>query len=220
MPVLTGLAPDLRQLGYQVVSVDRGRFASLPAGALAPLGLVVGAELPQQALDQLRALADVEAAVRAALQAVARRALAQRDLRRRLLQRQHPPAAVDAALERVATLGLLDDARFAAEFAAAQARRGRGPVRILGDLVAQGVERRTAELAVRRALVDEEWDAQRVARAVAARRAVQLTGLPVPDRRRRLAAFLRRRGFDGAVVRSVVDELSVTPSDAATVAPE
>src|SRR6059036_2584009 len=96
-------------------------------------------------LDRLRELADVEGAQRAALRALARRAHARGDLRRRLVKRQHPPAAVDAALERLAARGLLDDGRFAEQYAALRATRGKGPARLLRDLLTQGVERRAAE---------------------------------------------------------------------------
>jgi regulatory protein len=213
VPAVTALVPDPRQPGYQLVSVDRGRFASLPAEALEPLGLVVGAELAPETFERLRALADVEAATRAALRALARRAHARRDLARRLVQRQHPPAAVEAALGRLAAAGLVDDARFAEGFAASRARRGRGPQRILRDLWSQGVERKAAEAALARALADEAWDGERALREAAERRAVQLGPVPVRDRRRRLAAFLRRRGFDGADVRRVVDEVCAAPAD-------
>ncbi|HKX03473.1 MAG TPA: hypothetical protein VJX71_13300, partial [Methylomirabilota bacterium] len=79
MPTLTGLAPDPRQPGYRLVEVDRGRFASLPLEAVEPLALQVGAELALPVLERLRELADVEAAERAALRALARRAHARLD---------------------------------------------------------------------------------------------------------------------------------------------
>ena len=207
MPTLTGLAPDPRQPGYRLVEVDRGRFASLPLEAVEPLGLQVGAELGPAALDRLRELADVEAAERAALRALARRAHARLDLRRRLVKRQHPPAAVEAALDRLALHGLLDDRRFAEQYAALRATRGKGPARLLRDLQAQGVERRTAEHAVRRALEEEGIDPGLEARAVAAKRARQLAGLPVAVRKRRLLAFLVRRGYGGPQLRGLVEEL-------------
>lgn len=207
MPTLTGLAPDPRQPGYRLVEVDRGRFASLPLEAVEPLGLQVGAELGPAALDRLRELADVEAAERAALRALARRAHARLDLRRRLVKRQHPPAAVEAALDRLALHGLLDDRRFAEQYAALRATRGKGPARLLRDLQAQGVERRTAEQAVRRALEEEGIDPGVEARAVAAKRARQLAGLPVAVRKRRLLAFLVRRGYGGPQLRALVEEL-------------
>ena len=207
MPTLTALAPDPRQPGYRLVEVDRGRFASLPVAALELLRLEVGAELAPAVLDRLRELADIEAAERAALRALARRAHARLDLQRRLVKKQHPPAAVDAALERLASRGLLDDRRFAEQYAALRATRGKGPARLLRDLQAQGVERRMAEHAVRRALDEEGIDPGVEARAVAAKRARQLAGLPVAVRKRRLLAFLVRRGYGGPQLRELVDEL-------------
>ncbi len=207
MPTLTALAPDPRQPGYRLVEVDRGRFASLPVAALEPLRLEVGAALAPAVLDRLRELADIEAAERAALRALARRAHARLDLQRRLVKKQHPPAAVDAALERLASRGLLDDRRFAEQYAALRATRGKGPARLLGDLMAQGVERRTAEQAVRRALEEEGIDPGVEARAVATKRARQLAGLPVPVRKRRLLAFLVRRGYAGVPLKDLVEEL-------------
>ena len=205
--ILTGLAPDPRRPEYRLVEVDRGRFASLPADALAGLDLVIGREINPLALERLQELADIEAAHRAGLRALARRAHARHDLRRRLLQKQHPPHAVDEALTRLEAAGLLDDTRFAFDYAAAKARRGRGPARLIGDLLAQGVERRVAENAVRTSLAAEGVDPAEAVRALAEKRAAQLVGLPQPVRKRRLVAFLMRRGFSGAEVREVVEGL-------------
>ena len=207
MPTLTALAPDPRQPGYRLVEVDRGRFASLPVAALERLSLQLGADLAPAVLDRLRELADVEAAERAALRALARRAHARADLRRRLVKRQHPPVAVDVALERLSARGLLDDGRFAEQYAALRATRGKGPARLLRDLLAQGVERRMAEQAVQRALDEEGIDPRLEARAVAMKRARQLGGLPPAVRKRRLLAFLLRRGYNGPPVRELVEEL-------------
>ncbi|MGH7538121.1 MAG: regulatory protein RecX [Gemmatimonadales bacterium] len=213
MAVLTGFAPDPRRPGYRLLEVDRGRFASLPAAAVDTLGLGVGAELTAAMLDRLQLLADVEAAYRAALRAQARRPHAVQDLRRRLVQKQHPPAAVDVALERMAAQGLLDDRRFAEHFAATRAGRGRGPARLVKDLLQRGVDRRVAEAAVRSAIAEEGLDPDSTMRAVAERRARQLGDLPPGAKRRRLMAFLSRRGYYGPVVRSVVlDLIGGTPA--------
>ena len=206
--ILTGLAPDPRRPDYRLVDVDRGRLASLPAASLAGLDLVVGSEIPPLVFERLQELADLEAAHRAALRALARRAHARFDLRRRLLQKQHPPAAVDAALDRLSAAGLLNDAQFARDYAAAKARRGRGPARLMHDLQSQGVDRRVAEEAVRTSLASEGVDPARAVRALAEKRAKQLAGLPPVVRKRRLVAFLVRRGFNGGEVREVVESLN------------
>jgi regulatory protein len=205
--ILTGLAPDPRRPDYRLVEVDRGRFASLPAGALVGLNLAIGREIGPLVMERLQELADLEAAHRAALRAVARRAHARFDLRRRLLQKQHPAAAVDGALDRLSAAGLLDDVRFALDYAAAKARRGRGPARLVRDLQLQGVDRRIAEDAVRTSLAAEGVDPAEAVRALAEKRARQLAGLPAVVRKRRLVAFLVRRGFGGSEIRSVVEGL-------------
>lgn len=207
MAVLTGLAPDPRRPGYRHLEVDRGRFASLPESSLASLGLTVGSPLSPGTLARLHALADVEAAYRAAVRALTRRPHARADLARRLLQKQHPPQAVDAALDRLSGQGALDDRRFAEHFVAVQGARGRGPVRLLRDLGRQGVDREAAERAVRRAAVEEGLGGVDAIRAVARRRARQLEGLPAAVARRRLLAYLARRGYRGAPVREVVEAL-------------
>jgi len=176
--LLTGLAPDPRRPDYRLVEVDRGRFASLPAESLAGLELILGGEISQAVFARLQELADLEGAHRAGLRALARRAHARYDLRRRLLQKQHPPGAVDGALARLATQGLLDDASFARDYAGAKAARGRGPARLVRDLLSQGVERRVAEEAVRTALADDDVDPDAAVRGVAEKRAKQLAGLP------------------------------------------
>lgn len=205
--ILTGLAPDPRRPDYRLVEVDRGRFASLAAEDLELLDLRIGAPISKAAFARLQELADLEAAHRAALRALARRAHARFDLRRRLLQKQHPPAAVNGALDRLVASGLLDDARFAADYAAAKAYRGRGPARLIRDLLALGIDRRVAEEAVQTSLADEGIDPTRAVRALAEKRARQLATLPAPVRKRRLTAFLVRRGFGGAEVRKVVDSI-------------
>src|SRR6266550_3249124 len=171
------------------------------------LGLTVGVELDAPTLAQLQELADVEAAWRAGGRALAARGRARLDLRRRLIQKQHPPRAVDAALERLTAHGLLDDQRFAREYAARRAAGGRGPARMVADLLAQGVERSVAETAVAQALADEGIDPAVAVRAVAARRAAQLADVPAATRKRRLLAYLARRGHRGPEVYGLVQEL-------------
>ena len=207
MPVLTGLAPDPRQPGYQLVEVDRGRFASLPSAALAALGITRGDAIAPPVWSALELLADVEAAYRAAVRAQTRRPHARADLRRRLLKKQHPGAAVDAALARLAAQELLDDRRFAEHYVATRGQLGRGAMRLLQDLRRQGVEQQVAQEAVTTVLAAEGIDAAAALRRVAERRAGQLGDLPPTAKRRRLLAYLARRGYRGAEVRKVVEEL-------------
>ncbi len=162
---------------------------------------------PPPLFARLQELADVEAAWRAALRALAARGRARGDLRRRLIQKQHPPSAVDAALARLDAQGLLDDRRFAMEYAARHAARGRGPARLVADLQRQGVDRTLADKAVVEALESEGVDPERALRTLAERRASQLGALAVPVRKRRLLAYLARRGYRVGEVKDLVNAL-------------
>ena len=120
------------------------------------------------------------------LTALERRSFARVDLGRRLIRKGHPRPAVDAALERAAGLGLLDDIEFARTYVQTRAARGRGPARLTRDLMAMGVER---------GLIDQ---------ALAAKRVAQLGDLPRQVKRRRVLAYLARRGFAGRDISELV----------------
>jgi len=108
VPVVTGLAPDPRQPGYRLLEVDRGRFASLPAEQLAPLRLEVGTVLERRRWRGCSSWPTPKAPI-APRCANSPSAPTRAPTAPPLAQKQHPPAAVDAALERLATRGLLDD---------------------------------------------------------------------------------------------------------------
>jgi regulatory protein len=188
------------------IEIDEERFGSVPyeiavVESLAP-GLAVSAELR----GRLTTAADQEAAYRTALRSLERRAFARFDLGRRLRRKGHPNHAVESALEHAAALGFLDDAVFARDYVQTRTARGRGPSRLVTDLLAMGVERSLIDRAVA-----AEWgegvDRGQVPRALAEARAARLGGLPAPVKRRRLLAYLARRGFTGHEVSQMVGKL-------------
>jgi regulatory protein len=201
--LVTALLPDVRLAGAVRIEVDGEPFATVAAEVVAAEGIVPGGALPEAARERLGAAADVEAAYRTALRSLERRSFARADLGRRLQRKGHPPEAVAAALERAAALGLLDDAAFAANYVETRGARGRGPARLTRDLLAMGVDRRLID----RALAAQAGGAEAPAAlplALATRRAAQLGDLPRSVKRRRLLAFLARRGFSGREVGELV----------------
>jgi len=203
LPAVTALAPDARLAGAVRVELDGAPFATVSAEVVAGIGLAVGSVLDEPARERLSSAADVEAAYRTALRALERRGFARVDLGRRLQRKGHPREAVAAALERLVALGLLDDAAFAANYVETRGPRGRGPSRLTRDLMAMGVERRLIDRALA-VHVSEEAGSAAIPLALATRRAAQLGDLPRPVKRRRLLAFLARRGFSGSEVGEMV----------------
>lgn len=202
MPVITALEPDPRRPGAVRLLVDGKLFCTLHEGAQAA-GLAPGAAWDEVNARTASRLADEEGAWRALLVALARRGFSIAEIRRRLRQKGHAPEAVEYAVERGRERGLLDDADFARRYVESRSARGRGPGRLRLDLAALGVDRALADAAI-----GERWqepeEALTLAAQLAERRARQLAGLPREVRRRRLVAFLARRGFSGAGVTDLV----------------
>lgn len=179
---------------------------TIPAEVAERERLRPGTEIEGPLFDRLSRAADEEAAFRTALRFVERRPFAGQDLTRRLVLKGHPPEAAEAARARAERLGFVDDARFALHFVETRAARGRGPLRLRRDLAVLGVDRSIVDRTLVEAFGPDGSDAPQ-ADALARRRLVQLKGLPRQAQRRRLLAFLARRGFAGHAVTRMVGEL-------------
>jgi regulatory protein len=204
---ITKIRPHPRVPGYRAVDVDGTRFATVAEATIEELGLAEGLELDEVRRERLEYAADVEAAYRVAIRMLAARPRAVNELLRRLRDRGHNPSAAAEAVGRLEAKGLLDDAEYVRHFVRVRAPKGFGRSRLLTDVVARGVDRRVAERCIDEVVAAEELDPAAQAGALARRRAQQLGGLPLETRRRRLLAYLARRGFRGYDVTAIVDRL-------------
>jgi regulatory protein len=200
---ITALEADSRRATSIRIHVGGHPYCTVPADIVAAERLRVGEEIDDAQHERLSRAADAEAAFRTALRALEARSYARTDLSRRLVRKGHPRVAVDAAMERATALGLLDDGAFARNYVETRSARGRGPARLVRDLMAMGVERRDIDAALAAHWPDGPGEVE-VPLALVTRRAAQLAGLPPAVRRRRLLAFLARRGYHGHGVNAVV----------------
>ena len=205
-PRITALEHDPRRPGTLRLEIDGARFGAVPREVAGAEGLAVGREVDAELLERLGAAADIEAAYRTAIRCLELRSYARSDLGRRLQRKGHPRHAVEVALERAAALGLLDDEVYARNYVQTRSARGRGPLRLTRDLLALGVQRSLIDRAL-----DAEWpegsDRSSVPLALATKRAAQLGTLPRQTRRRRVLAYLARRGFSGREVTEIVERV-------------
>ena len=176
-------------------------------------GIHVGDEITAKDLAQLQEN-DTKWRVRqAALHLLSYRPRAEQELRRRLRSKGFSPALVESCLHVLEEQGLIDDHAFAAAFVRSRIRlRPRGRFRLAQELRQKGVSAEVAEQAIAEAFSNEETSEQDLACAAArgwlSRQGSALieslagTG-PSKEReraRRRLHAFLSRRGFGPDVV--------------------
>lgn len=206
MVTLTGLRPDLHRSGYLVLFVDGERYASLPAAVVRALEIEPDAALSETTKARLDEAAADEAAYRAAQASLACRPRARHDLIRRLVARGHGRAAAGRAADRLEAAGALDDRRYASLFASVRLDKGHGRSRVLRDLLSAGVERSVADRGIDDALADGADPVAEI-RGQLERRAAHMGGLDRIARRRRLLAFLERRGHWGSEARQLVDEV-------------
>jgi regulatory protein len=147
----------------------------------------------------------------AALRALARRSYSVHEMRQYLEARTEHKTAVRGVLARLRQQTLLDDARYARQFARYRAEvRRQGRYRIARELRARGVADRYIEAALQ-----EIFTATDEAAALRARLERRLRGIHGPLDRKRLAALYRsllRAGFSAELIR---DELRRVAREAA-----
>lgn len=127
------------------------------------------------------------------------------EVRRRLLRAGYEPEIADEVVADLETAGLLDDARFSADWVESRSRRkGLGRTRLSAELLRKGVSREQTQEAV--SSVDREAELD-MALALARKR----LGLDDPRDaavRRKVAAYLQRRGYNWEIVEQVFSRMA------------
>jgi regulatory protein len=206
--VISALEPDSRGSGGVRVLMDGGPFATVAARDVAALGLRVGGALDERQAAEVEARAEAFAARTVALRILGYRALPGREIVRRLVRKGHDKAVAEGVVAALGAEGLVDDAEFARHYTRTRAARRRlGPARLEADLRRLGVDERTAAAAVGETLARERIDPARLLREAATRKLREMAGLDRAAQRRRLKAFLLRRGFGSGEIVALLREL-------------
>jgi regulatory protein len=204
MAVISGIVPAVRPPGRFAVLVDGRERAVLSLEAIERLGLVLG-----RAVEGLEdAIALESARLRSydrALNMLALRARSSRELARSLVQKGEERAHVEWAIARLQQQGLLDDAAFARAFTRSKVVGGKqSRRRVEQDLTRKGVPRAVSGEAIEDVFQEEAIDQRAIVEEAARKKLRSLTGLEPAVQRRRLYAFLARRGYDLDDIRTAI----------------
>jgi regulatory protein len=142
------------------------------------------------------------------------RYLAQRDRTRGemaayLASRGYGEEVIAHTLQRLTSLGYIDDRRFVRQWIAWR-RRKSGYHRLRQDLLARGVERQIVDEEMADLSPEDEQE-HAIARELARQRMLRYCGDAPEAAARRLAAYLARRGFAFGIISKVVRELMDGP---------
>lgn len=207
---ITRIAPQ-RDPDRVSIYLDGQFVLGLGAAIAEERGLRVGQILAVEQVAGLREQDELGKAVDKALAFLTARPRSIREVRDRLKEKEIPPATIDAVVARLESWGYVGDegfARYWIENRSANQPRGKRLLR--QELWRKGVERETVDQALDAAELDEEG----AALALARKRINQLRALDEQTQRRRLAAFLQRRGYDWPTVKRALDRL-LSPTDEA-----
>ena len=207
MPRITSLTGS-RRTGRVELEVDGETWGSVPDSIALSCSLHEGQVLDEEELEALGAEIALAEAVNAALSCLAYRPRSRVELQRHLRRKGHAEGPVQAAISRCERLGYIDDGAFALSFVRDRIRfRPSGRRRLLSELRSRGVSAEDADAALDEAFREFGFSEQDLLRQSAARRVRALQSVERSTARRRLTGYLLRRGFAGADVRSIVDEL-------------
>ena len=205
---VTAIAASARHPGRFEILVDGVAVATLSLDAIERLGVRIGASFTDTLANRVAVEAAALHTFDRALAMLAARPRAARDLERMLVRKGEPAEHVAAAVDRLTTLGTLDDAQFARQFIRAKiSGAGLSRRRLQSELWRRGVAREVIDAALADVLVEDEVDENAQIARVAAKKLRTLRSLDAATTRRRLYSFLARRGYESAAIRRVMDAL-------------
>jgi regulatory protein len=214
MSMITQITEHPRKAGRYIIDVDGKQFAVVTADALSATKARVGAVVDDRLAAHLSEANELTAAYDRALNLLAFRARSARELQRRLVQKGVTAERADRVIAKLREMGLIDDADFARQLTRSKMSAGASRRRVHQELFKRGVPREVADEAVEQ-VVEEEGlsDADSMER-IARKKWRSLASLDELTRRRRLFAFLARRGFDSDEVSRVVRQLAGETAEA------
>jgi regulatory protein len=137
------------------------------------------------------------------------------ELRRLLIRKGEPPVDVDETIARLTRAGLVDDAAYARQLARSKALgAGMSRRRIQQELARRGVARDVTTEAIADVFEAEAVDEGKLIERAAAKKLRTLSRLDPVTQRRRLYAFLARRGFDVDDIQRVLRTMVAGENDA------
>lgn len=202
---ITALEPQVNNAERVNVYVDDHFLLGASATVILQMGLELGQELLPEQVEELRREEALQRAVDRAYNYLSFRPRSREEVRRYLRRKETAPDIIDAALERLDRLELVDDHAFASYWAESREQFSpRGARAIKNELRMKGVEREVVD-----EMISNEKD-EELALKAGRKKALSLVHNPAMDFvtfRTRLGSFLQRRGFGYAIATRTVKEL-------------
>jgi regulatory protein len=209
------MAGTVTELRFQKRNSDRvnvyldHKFA-FGLAAIVAAKLRVGQSLSDADFARLGGQDEIEQAYERALNYLSYRPRSETEVRRNLSKKGIDEEVIDVVLSRLARASLVDDVSFARYWVDNRMQfRPRGSRALRYELRQRGISDEIIDEVTR------DLDEEKAARQVATSGARRYLGLPSAELRRKLGAYLARRGFSYGIIKPLVEEFSRATEDGA-----
>ena len=186
------------------VALD-GEFAfAIPVNAVLDFGLRTGNQLSVSQIEELKEIDDTAKATDAAIRLLTARPRSVREIEQRLRRKEFDDPTIERVIERLRDWRYIDDEAFARFWVEnRESNRPRGRRLLEQELRSKGIEREIVTNTIEDAEIDEIAGALEIARM----KLRAYKDLEPEIVKRRLGAFLARRGYGYGVIKPVLTEL-------------
>jgi regulatory protein len=208
--VITRIAPLPRAPGRFAVDLDGRAGLTLGEETLLRSGIQAGDALDEAAVAALTAADEIARATEAALVFLAHRPRSEREVRTRLRRGGYGDGTIEQVIARLHEWRYLDDVDFARRWVENRAaHRPRGQRLLQQELRQKGIDADTARDVIAAAELDEAAAAEKLAR----HRLASYAGDDPAAVRRRLSAYLARRGYNYDTIRLALERTLGEPDE-------
>ncbi len=189
------IEPSPHKKGRVLVFLEDGACLKITERELLDFSLASGDDLDPETLGRLKEAAGISNVRAKAAELISKQAMSRRELERKLRDKGASAEEAEEASAWLSSMGLMDDAQYAAALVRRYAEKGYGPARIRSKLYEKGVPRELWE--------DAMADLPEDAAQIDAYLSYKLLGQRPDERqRRRLTSALLRRGFPWEAIQS------------------
>jgi regulatory protein len=206
MPKVTSLEKIKRQKGWFELKLDNAISFPINDELILKYLIKTGKQFLPHEVKEIREDGEYRFLKKKALDALSRRRLSEKELRRKLRPVPKSSQYIDRLIEELRALGIIDDLDYAAAVIhTLQVGGAKSKRYIRNKLYQKGLPKEISDKAIEKEL--DDYDEAGAALAAAKKKFKSVKKLPAVKAKKRVADFLRGRGFNWDDIRAALNEL-------------
>ena len=202
---ITDIQTEGNHPSRRTLFMDGKPFATVDVSLITKVGLRIGLEIQEEVVQKLIGADEVMRAKNYALDLLWSESYGKGQMMDELERKGFSQPAIDETLTNLEQLGHIKDEKYAKNWVDSRRRsKPRSKKMLKHELIDKGIDKTTVDRVVGQ--IDDQDETQ-LALQVAQRQAVRYRSLPRHVAKRRLHAFLLRRGFDYDTIQRTIEQV-------------